>query len=56
MGGGWWGWVGSRRRVKAAIEDTYSSNVYPVSGTGSHNPQDRLRQLLAAIWHHTHPY
>ena len=26
----------------------------PVSGTGAHNPQDRPRQLLAAVRHHKH--
>ena len=48
MGWGWQGWVGSRRRVKGSttIEDTNSSTVCPVSGTSSHNPQDRPRQLL----------
>ena len=53
---GWLGWAGSRRWVKATIEDTDNSSVCPVSGANSHNPQDRLRQLLAAVWHHTHPY
>ena len=53
------GWVGgkgvaeSQRQVKATTEDTDSSTVCPVSGTGSHNPQDRPRQLLAAVWHNT---
>ena len=48
--------MGSRRQVKATIEDTDGSSVCPVSGTSSHNPQDRPRRSLAAVWHHTHPY
>ena len=46
------GWVGSRRWVKATIE-TQTAVVCPVSHTNSHNPQDRLRQSLATVWHHT---
>ena len=42
------GWVGSQRWFKATIEDTDSSRVCPVSGTSSHNPQDRPRQSLAS--------
>ena len=56
---GWQRWVESRRRVKATIKRqtcTYNSSMCPVSGTDSHNPQDRLRQSLATVWHHTHPY
>ena len=51
MGGVWGvvGWVGSQRQVKATIEDTDSSNVCPVSGTSSHNPQDRPRRSLPAV-------
>ena len=37
-------------------QDTDSSSVCPVSGTNSHNPQDRPRQSLATVRHHTHPY
>ena len=48
MGGGWRGWVGSQRRVKATIK-TQTAVVCPVSGTSSHNPQDRSRHLLAAV-------
>ena len=46
-GRGWQEWVESRRRVKATIEDTDSSTVCPVSGTSSHNQQDKLRCSLA---------
>ena len=48
--------MGSRRRVKATIKDTDSSSVCLVSGTDSHNLQDRPRQSLAKVWHHIHPY
>ena len=46
--GGWEGvgvagWVGSRRQVKATIK-TQTAVVCQVSGTNSHNPQDRPRQ------------
>ena len=40
---------------KTTIEDTESNTVCPVSDTNGHNPQDRLRQSLAVVWHHTHP-
>ena len=36
--------------------DTDSSAVSSISDRNRHNPQDRVRQSLAAIWHHTHPY
>ena len=62
-GGGWWEWgavevggggvggwrVGSQGQAKATIEVTDSSSVCPVSGTSSHNPQDRPRLSLAAV-------
>ena len=31
-------------------------SVCPVSGINSHNSQERPSQLLATVWHHTHPY
>ena len=37
--------MGSLRQVKATIK----SSVCPVSGTNSHNPQDRPRQSLATV-------
>ena len=49
---GWRRWVENRRQVKVTIEDTDSSTVCPVSGTSSHNSQDRPRQSLATVWLH----
>ena len=49
-GGGGWEAKGGYHK------DTDSSTVCPLSGTSSHNPQDRPRQLLAVVWYHTHPY
>ena len=45
MGGGWGmvGWV-----FKLTIK-TQTAAVCPVSGTNSHNPQDRPRQSLATV-------
>ena len=51
-GGGWEAEGG----LTPPLRDTHSSRVCPVSGTDSHNPQDRPRQWLATAWHHTHPY
>ena len=63
MGGGGrvGGWVGggggweAEGRLTLPLR-TQSSRVCQVSGTDSHNPQDRPRQSLATVWHHTHPY
>ena len=55
--GRWWGRVGSQRRVKPSIRThTDSSAVCAVGNTNSLNLQDRPRQSLATVWHHTHPY
>ena len=51
-GGGWEAEGGPRLPLRHRQQ--YS--VCPVSGTNNHNPQDRLRQSLATVWHHTHPY
>ena len=36
--------------------DTDSSAVSSVSDRNRLNQQDKLRQSLAAVWHHLHPY
>ena len=36
------------------LSHTDSNDVYSVTDTNSLNPQDRLRQSLATVWHHTH--
>ena len=52
-GGGKGGWE-AEGGLRLPLRE--SSSVCPVSGTDNHNPQDRLRQSLATVWHHTHPY
>ena len=52
VGGGRGGWE-AKSGLRPSFQDTDSSSVCPVSGTNSHNPQDRPRQLLAIVWHHT---
>ena len=57
VAGGWRGRVGSQRQVKPSIyKDTDSSAVSSVSDRKGLNPQHRLRQLFAALWHLSHPY
>ena len=59
MGGGeWWGWwvvgvggVVARNRLYLPLRHE-SSAVSSVSGSNRLNPQDSLRQSLAADWHH----
>ena len=36
--------------------DTGSSGECSTGDRNKHNPQDKLRRLLVAVWHHTHPY
>ena len=35
--------------------DTDSNDVLSVSDRNRLNPQDRLKQSLAAVWYHSHP-
>ena len=45
--------MGSRRWVKTTTKTQIAvAGVCPVSGTNSHNPQDRPRQSLATVWYH----
>ena len=55
-GGGVAGVGGKPKAGQPYHQESHSSRVRPVSGTDSHNPQDRPGQSLATVWHHTHPY
>ena len=46
--------VGSRGGLRLPLK--IQTAVLCGSDTNSQNPQDKPRQSLAAVWHHTHPY
>ena len=57
VGGGWAAEGGLRLPLKHS--QPYAHTVRLVSDTNSLNPQNRSRQSLATVWHHsdhTHPY
>ena len=48
---------GSQKQVIPSIKtQAVVLHVSSISDRNRHNPQDRPRQSLAAVWHHTHPY
>ena len=53
-GGGRGGWE-AEGRLRLPLRHRQQHCVSS-SDTSSHNPQDRPRRSLAAVWHHTHPY
>ena len=51
--------MGEGRQPKVGYHfhfDTGSGAVSSKSNKNRHSPQDRLRQLLAAVWHPINPY
>ena len=48
-------WV-AESRLNLPYKDTDNSAVSSVSDRKGFNPQDRSRQLLAAVWHQSIPY